>query len=228
MENTQDLKANSIDQETLADSLDDLFEKYENEICCDLKIRDRGLDPVKETSLADTLSSKYIFGGKIQIHEESDRTKEVSHTLPLGLVDKEGDRATLIAEREAEVLSNFNLPGKDRHLMPAIPAKSKRSRNAENPSFYPFCTLPIQDAERMLLLKQLQQLVKSNFIDQGLSAEQRHTKNKVFQRSFENYMTPEIFRQVFNDALLDKPEMASLYYPRTDSLLIALFNRVKA
>ena len=155
MENTQDLKANSIDQETLADSLDDLFEKYENEICCDLKIRDRGLDPVKETSLADTLSSKYIFGGKIQIHEESDRTKEVSHTLPLGLVDKEGDRATLIAE-------------------------------------------------------------------------QRHTKNKVFQRSFENYMTPEIFRQVFNDALLDKPEMASLYYPRTDSLLIALFNRVKA
>jgi hypothetical protein len=39
-------------------------------------------------------------------------------------------------------------------------------------------------------------------------------------------MTPEIFCQVFNDALLDKPEMASLYYARTDSLLVALFNRV--
>lgn len=26
--------------------------------------------------------------------------------------------------------------------------------------------------------------------------------------------------------MLDKPEMASLYYARTDSLLVALFNRV--
>lgn len=40
-------------------------------------------------------------------------------------------------------------------------------------------------------------------------------------------MKPEIFRQVFNDAMLDKPEMATLYYPRTDSLLVALFNRVQ-
>ena len=38
-------------------------------------------------------------------------------------------------------------------------------------------------------------------------------------------MKPEIFRQVFNDAMLDKPEMATLYYPRTDSLLVTLFNR---
>lgn len=40
-------------------------------------------------------------------------------------------------------------------------------------------------------------------------------------------MKPEIFRQVFNEAMLDKPEMATLYYPRTDSLLVALFNRVQ-
>jgi hypothetical protein len=26
--------------------------------------------------------------------------------------------------------------------------------------------------------------------------------------------------------MLDKPEMATLYYPRTDSLLVTLFNRV--
>ena len=115
--------------------------------------------------MADTLSSKYNYTGKIQIHEESDRTKEVTHTLPLALVEKEGNRAALIAEREMETLKNLNLPGKDRHLMPAIPAKSKRSRDAENPGFYPFCILPIADAERMLLLKQLQMLVKSNFID---------------------------------------------------------------
>ena len=44
--------------------------------------------------------------------------------------------------------------------MPAIPTKSNRQRSAENPSFYPFCTLPITDAERMLLLKQFQQLIR--------------------------------------------------------------------
>ena len=68
---------------------------------------------------------------------------------------------------------NLNLPGKDRHLMPAIPTKSGRVRDAENPGFYPFCTLPITDAERMLLLKQFQQLIKQNFIDQGAKAEKR-------------------------------------------------------
>lgn len=38
-------------------------------------------------------------------------------------------------------------------------------------------------------------------------------------------MKPEIFRQVFSDALLDEPDMASLYYPRTDGLLVALYNK---
>lgn len=61
---------------------------------------------------------------------------------------------SLISDREREVLKNLNLPGKDRYLMPAISTKSKRTRDSENPGFYPFCTLPITDAERMLLLKQ--------------------------------------------------------------------------
>ena len=39
--------------------------------------------------------------------------------------------------------------------MPAIATKSKRIRDAESPGLYPFCTLPIVDAERMLMLKQL-------------------------------------------------------------------------
>lgn len=101
----------------------------------------------------------------MQITEEFDRTKEITQTLPAKLVEKEGDRAALIAERQAKVLTNLNLPGKNRHLMPAIPAKSQRKRDAENAGFYPFCQLAITDAERMLMLKQLQQLVKSNFID---------------------------------------------------------------
>ena len=119
----------------------------------------------------------------------------------------------------------MNLPGKDRNLMPAIPAKSKRSRDSEVPGFYPFCTLPIEDAERMLKLKQMQQLVKQNFIDSGTTSANRHAKNKIFGRSFENHLSPHIFKQVFSDAMLDAPDMASLYYPRTDSLLIGLFNK---
>jgi hypothetical protein len=34
--------------------------------------------------------------------------------------------------------------------MPTIPNQSLRQREAENPSFYPFCTLPVDEAERML------------------------------------------------------------------------------
>lgn len=38
-------------------------------------------------------------------------------------------------------------------------------------------------------------------------------------------MKPDIFRQVFSDALIDGPDAATLYYPRTDSLLVALYNK---
>jgi len=38
-------------------------------------------------------------------------------------------------------------------------------------------------------------------------------------------MSPEIFRQVFSDALIDEPDIATIYYPRTDSLLVALYNK---
>jgi hypothetical protein len=40
------------------------------------------------------------------------------------------------------------LPGKDRYLMPDVPSKSIRLRDAEKPSVYPFSTLPVDDAER--------------------------------------------------------------------------------
>lgn len=100
----------------------------------------------------------------------------------------------LIQSREREVLKNLNLPGKERYLMPAIPTKSQRQRDSENPGFYPFCTLPITDAERMLLLKQFQQLIKQNFIDQGAKGPKRAEKDKVFNRTYENHMQPEIFR----------------------------------
>jgi hypothetical protein len=39
--------------------------------------------------------------------------------------------------------------------MPENPQKSKRLRDYENPQFYPFSTLPIEDAERTLQLRAL-------------------------------------------------------------------------
>ena len=91
---------------------------------------------------------------------KDDKTLEVKQSLPLSLYEQEAMRVKQISDREREVLKNLNLPGKERYLMPAIPTKSQRTRDAENPGFYPFCTLPITDAERMLLLKQFQQLIK--------------------------------------------------------------------
>jgi len=38
-------------------------------------------------------------------------------------------------------------------------------------------------------------------------------------------MTKEIFAQVLADALLDDPDVAQTYYPRTDSILLALYNK---
>jgi hypothetical protein len=68
----------------------------------------------------------------------------------------------LIAEREQSAFTNLKVPGKSRDSMPEIPSQSQRNRDAENPGFYPFCTLPIDEAERMLQMKALQQLIRSN------------------------------------------------------------------
>ena len=40
--------SNDFEQTTQAESLDDLFDHYAHEISCDLKLKDRGPDPVKE------------------------------------------------------------------------------------------------------------------------------------------------------------------------------------
>jgi hypothetical protein len=46
-----------------------------------------------------------------------------------------------------------------------------------------------------------------------------------FERNIEAPYKPEIMRQVLADAFLKEPDLASLYYPRTDKLLIALYNK---
>ena len=134
-------------------------------------------------------------------------------------------RAAEITHRELEVLGNLSIPGVDRHLMPSIPSKSKRVRDSENPVFYPFCTLSHEEAERVMTLRALQQMVRMNSIDKQSTSDAKHSKYKVFERCFENHMKPEIFRQVFSEAQLDDPEVASMYYQRNDSLIVALYHK---
>jgi hypothetical protein len=113
-------------------------------------------------------------------------------------------------------------------MMPSIPDKSKRRRDADNPAFYPFCTLPQDEAERMLELRDFQQLIKTHQIDEGQVGINKHVKYQIFERCFENHMSMDIFSQVFADALLDEPEVVTVPYSRQDSLLVALFNKVKS
>jgi hypothetical protein len=56
---------------------------------------------------------------------------------------------------------------------------------------------------------------------------QKHTKDMVFERNFENHMDMDIFSQAYADSLLDEPEVSTMYYPRTDAILIALYNKQK-
>lgn len=73
------------DAMTMAESLDDLFDDFSSEVHCNLKLADRGPDPVKEQSLAETLNTRHNKG--IEIHEENDKTLEVQQTIPLSLME---------------------------------------------------------------------------------------------------------------------------------------------
>ncbi len=81
--------------------------------------------------------------------------------------------------------------------MPENPQKSKRLRDYENPQFYPFSTLPIEDAERTLQLRALQQLIKSTNIDEGAKPKDRATRCKMFERKYEEHFEPDVFKQVY-------------------------------
>lgn len=112
--------------------------------------------------------------------------------------------------------------------MPAVPLKSERVRDAERANVYPFATLPVEEVERGLIMKAFQELIRSNHIDEGVNSDKlRHAKYKVFERSYQENFSPETLRQVLADAILQEPDIASLYYPRDDSLLVALYNKVK-
>lgn len=89
----------------------------------------------------------------MQVHDQMNSTLEVQQTVPFGLAEQEKERLATIADREQRIFANLRVPGKNRDMMPSIADKSKRRRDADNPAFYPFCTLPQDEAERMLELR---------------------------------------------------------------------------
>ena len=110
------------------------------------------------------------------------------------MVEERKEHARKIADREKNAARNLVLPGCNRFMMPDVPSKSLRLRNFENPQFYPFSTLPIEDAERTMQLKAFQQLIKSNGIDEGVKPEKRLAKNKIFERKYDEYFDEDVLR----------------------------------
>lgn len=147
-------------------------------------------------------------------------------TLPAGIVEDYKEHAIKIAEREQKAAKNLLLPGVNRHMMPKVPSKSQRIRDTEKPQFYPFSTLPIEDAERTMQLKHFQQLIKNTGIDEASRMKEKLSKNKIFERNYDEWMEPKILRQVVQDCLRQDPDVSVSYYPRNDQLLLAFYNKV--
>ena len=105
----QVIESDRMDNTTAADSLDDLFRQFQEDVSCDLRLKSRGPDPVPSKSLAETLDSRHNKG--IKIHEENDKTLEVQQTIPLAMLTDEKERLEKISEREKRVLDNLCLPG---------------------------------------------------------------------------------------------------------------------
>jgi hypothetical protein len=73
--------------------------------------------------------------------------------LPKEVTMKEEEKGQDIYLREKNIIKNLLIPGKNRYLMPDIPSKSSRLREAEKPAIYPFSTLPVDDSERAQIMR---------------------------------------------------------------------------
>jgi len=210
------------DESTQPETLDDLFENYQREIAYDCHLMDR--EPPEEEFSQDRL--KGVLPTYVNVYDTVDTSTQPVVSLPAGMVEDHGEHARKIAEREKEAGRCIVLPGKDRTMMPPYAQKSKRLRDFENPQFYPFSTLPIEDAERTLQLKQLQKLIKQEKIDEGAAIKERLGKHKIFERKYDQYFTQDIMSQVLQEALRQDPDVTAGYYARTDSLLLILHNKI--
>lgn len=188
--------ASEAEASTEPETLDDLFESFKEEIAIDTQLKER--EPEEEEYVQPTI--KGVLPTDFNVYETYDSSSRPIQTLPAGILEDCRDHAKKISDREKEASRNLVLPGCGRHMMPEVPTKSQRLRDYENPQFYPFSTLPVEDAERTMQLRAFQQLIRGS-IDEGAKPKERLARNKIFERKYDEYLEPDIFRQVLQDAL---------------------------
>ena len=211
-----------VEASTEPETLDDLFDCFQEEIAYDTNLRER--EPADEDFEQEPL--KGTLARDFNVYETYDTSTVPLQTLPAAMVDEYKSSAKLISEREKNAARGLVLPGCARHAMPEVPSKSERLRNIENPQFYPFSTLPIEDAERMMQLRDFSALMRQNNVYENQMGKDKQARNKVFERKYDEYLEPDNFRQVVQKALLFDPDVSTAYYPRTDKLLLLLHNKV--
>lgn len=137
-----------VDESTEAESLADLFANCKREIDYDNCLVER--PTIEGDDEFEFERIKGILPTHVEVFDTVDTSNQPITLLPAGMVEDYKSHAIVISEREKEAARNLVLPGKNRKMMPAVPQKSKRLRDYENPQFYPFSTLPIEDAERTM------------------------------------------------------------------------------
>lgn len=124
-----------------------------------------------------------------------------------------------ISAIEHGIFSYLRVPGYKRTNMPNYPEKSELKRNAERPEVYPFCTVPIEELERAMLLKSLE--------DQFTSKESDFQWN-FLERCIEEKFHKKAMIQVLSDVLLWDPDTIIKYFSRDDSLLLGVYHKLPA
>jgi len=122
-----------------------------------------------------------------------------------------------IASVEGGIFEYLKTPGVDRTSMPNFAEKSSLKRVAEMPEIYPFSTIPVEELERAMLLKTLE--------DQFISKEPDFQWN-FFDRCIEEKYNNKTLIQELSDALLWEPDMISKYFSRDDCLLLGIYQKM--
>lgn len=169
---------------TEPETLDDIFDAFQEEIAISTGLKEK--EAVEEEEVEGHI--KGVLPGDFNVYETYDTSTVPMQTLPIGIADEYKDLAEIASEREKEASRNFVLPGCDRHMMPDVPQKSQRLRDFENPQSYPFSTLPIEDAERMLQLRAIQKLMKDNNVFENQQGKDKQARNKVFERKYDEFL----------------------------------------
>ncbi len=126
----------------------------------------------------------------------------------------EGIPANSLSESELSVLSSLLYPGKERHMMPAVPGKPASVRGAMKSEMHPFSSLPIYEFDRALLIREMEKMV---------AGQNPQGQWNFGDRKYEERLSKEALAEVFSRALMFGLDVLTSYYVLDDSLLVGLY-----